>query len=358
MQSHMTDRLDLVVLAWLWCQQGKPAKASKVETAIKPLVPTGSAKSPAESSLARLVQATHAESIQAKKGKPDFRITPAGQQRISEVLKRDSLPAGKTPFKALVENWFSAIAANLPIPSPDKKAQKDFSDLLKIAVCATQFHLDLPLNLGPIPARLHLLKLALSRANNIPPEKIHLKKMPTDGELLALVVGPLLQEPDTAAGKLDKLIASKASAILNVSSPLKIKSGVVRQWLNQPAHPPAPDVAPVEQKPAFDLKSFAKHVVEAAKEVARTNPRAVSNLGDKVLVHFVHQAYEKWFAPMPIDIFKQHLSDANGDLLVLVREDMIPEDRRQEFLDSEVRRGPSSYHYIRIGSLGVSHGGV
>jgi hypothetical protein len=347
------DRLDLIVLAWLSCQQDKPAKSARLETALKPLVPVGNAKSSAESSLARLVHAAHAEEIKAKKGKSDYRITPEGQQKLCEILKRDTLPA--SPFKALLEQTFSAIALELPIPASDKKAQKDFGDLMKLAICARRFKLDLPTDQGPVAAKLQLVKLAISTANGVAISKIHLKKLPTDGELLALVVGPLLQEPETAAGKLEKLIASKVSAILNVTKPTQIKSGVVRWWLNQPE-----SVAPQTDEPAeaFDLKSFARHVIEAAREVARTNPRAVSNLGDKVLVRFVHQAFETWFNPMPIDLFKQHLFDANGDLLVLVREDMIPEDRRQEFSESEVRRGPSFYHYIRIGSLGVNHGGV
>jgi hypothetical protein len=356
-QVH-SDRLDLIALAWLWCQQGKAVKAAKLETAIKPIVPTGTAKTLAEASLNRSVQTGSAEEIPAKKGKGDFRITPAGQQRVREALKRDALPAGKTPFKALLEFSFAAIAENLAIPGSDKKTQKDFFDLLKIAICARHFALDVPLDQGPAAAKLHLLKLALSRANAVPPEKIHLKKVPTDSELLALVVGPLLSEPDTAAAKLEKLIVSKASAILNVTKPAQIKPGVVRRWLSQPAIVAESTAIPAETPAALDLKTFANHVVEAAKEVSRTNPRAVSSLGDKVLVHFVWQAYERWFAPMRLEAFKQHLSDANGDLLVLVREDMIPEDRRQEFLESEVRRGASCYHYIRIGSLGVQHGGI
>jgi hypothetical protein len=356
-QAH-PDRLDLIALAWLWCQQGKAAKSAKLETALKPVVPTGTAKALAEASLNRLVQIGSAEEIPAKKGKSDFRVTSAGQQRVCEALKLSALPAGKNPFKLLLESPFAAMAENLAIPGSDKKAQKDFFDLLKIAICARQFNLDLPLDQGPAAAKLHLLKLALSRANEVLPEKIHLKKLPADSELLALVVGPLVGEPDTAVAKLEKLIVSKVSAILNVTKPAQIKPAVVRRWLHQPAPVSEPVAAAVETVPAFDLNVFANHVVEAAKEVARTNPRAVSSLGDKVLVHFVWQAYERWFTPMPLDVFKQHLSDANGDLLVLVREDMIPEDRRAEFAESEVRRGASCYHYIRIGSLGVQHGGI
>ena len=48
------DRVDLVVLAWLWCQRGKPAKAAGVAKGVGTLMPAGLGAQWAEASLDRL----------------------------------------------------------------------------------------------------------------------------------------------------------------------------------------------------------------------------------------------------------------------------------------------------------------
>jgi hypothetical protein len=96
-------------------------------------------------------------------------------------------------------------------------------------------------------------------------------------------------------------------------------------------------------------------VLAAAKAVACDGGPGVSSLGDKVLVHYAWRQYEKTYGPLPLERFKQNLSEVNGNHLVLAREDLIPGERAQEFSQSEVRTGASRYHYIRISNPRDSH---
>src|SRR5215204_3550139 len=101
MQTQVNeDRLDAVVLAWLWCQRGKPATPAAATTGVKAMLAPGSAGELLPAALERLVRAGHVERIEpAKKGaKPTFRITPTGERRAREFLRREDLPAGARPF--------------------------------------------------------------------------------------------------------------------------------------------------------------------------------------------------------------------------------------------------------------------
>ena len=48
------DRLDTVVLAWLWCQRGKPATPAAATTGVKAMLPAGSAVQLVPAALERL----------------------------------------------------------------------------------------------------------------------------------------------------------------------------------------------------------------------------------------------------------------------------------------------------------------
>lgn len=108
--------------------------------------------------------------------------------------------------------------------------------------------------------------------------------------------------------------------------------------------------------PIVTDKAFAHNAQAAAQRVSARGPGApgVSSLGDKVLVSHAHAEYEKAHGAMPLATFKQRLSDVNGDDhgVSLVREDLVPAERAGEFAASEVKRGASSYHYIRTGKPG------
>ncbi len=287
--------------------------------------------------------------------------------RAAQFAGMEQPPASKTPFKTLLDTVIPAAALNLPAPASDLKSRNAFAKLALIAVCARHFSLDVPMETAAA-AKLGLVKASLARASGVAVTKIHLKKLPP-GELPALIAGPLLGEPETAAANIDKLIEAKAFALLGISKSGQLKSAVVKLWLCDGAHPLVAEVVPAlppataparAHEPVAptvqDLSLFARNVLHAARDAARANPRALSNLGDKILVRPVWEHFTRIFGAMPLDLFKQQLAEANGDHLVLVREDMIPVERAAEFADSEVCRGASSFHYIRIGSLGVTHG--
>lgn len=120
-----------------------------------------------------------------------------------------------------------------------------------------------------------------------------------------------------------------------------------------------PNPPTLETKPHAPIvtdKSFARNAQAAAQRVSARGPGApgVSSLGDKVLVSHAHAEYEKAHGAMPLAMFKQRLSDVNGDDhgVSLVREDLVPAEKAGEFAASEVKRGVSSYHYIRTGKPG------
>ncbi len=363
MQSEVNEeRLELVVLAWLWCQTGKPATAASLATAMKPMVPQGAAQSLAPTALERLVTSARAERIQParKTAKASFKITESGQAYVSRRLGRTSLPVSTRPFGSISTYELPAIASGLPLPQTDKKSQKTFTALLPLAVCIQQLDLPVPLDRGLDVAKLELVKLALSRMSHVPTDRIYLKKL-TDGVLPALVVGPLLGEPETKAAKLDQLLAAVVCKILDHCQAKQIKFAVVKRWLGVRA--PTPSAPPLD--PAglgahadsyADPATFSRQALAAAQAVAHVGGAGVSNLGDKVLVHYAWRQYERTYGPLPLERFKQNLSEVNGTQLVLVREDLIPEDRAQDFSDSEVRTGASRFHYIRVSNTGGSHG--
>jgi len=408
MQTPVNEqRLDAVALAWLWCQRDKPATEAKLATAIKAMVPEGSAKDLASTAMDRLINTGRAEQITTGKRKAaaSIRITAAGGTSVCRWIGRTQLPAGASPFGSICTYELPAIASGLPLPQADKKSQKAFTGLLPLMVCARHYNLPVSLESGPVAAKLELVKVALSRTSHVAAERIYLKKLP-GGALPALVVGPLLGEPGTAIGNLDKLIVAAACKILTPCKPAQIKLGIIRRWLvDEPAalipspgtpafgseaqarrgegqggglagsgrsdsmryletSPPPPQPSPgvpgeggkpslraATQASPIDLPTFSRQALAAAKAVAREGGPGVSSLGDKVLVHYVWRQYEKTFGPLPLERFKQNLSDVNGDHLVLAREDLILGDRAEEFSQSEVRTGGSRYHYIRVGNL-------
>lgn len=119
-------------------------------------------------------------------------------------------------------------------------------------------------------------------------------------------------------------------------------------------NPPTLETKP--HAPIVTDKAFAHNAQAAAQRVSAHGPGApgVSSLGDKVLVSHVHAEYEKAHGAIPLATFKQRLSDVNGDDhgVSLVREDLVPAEKAGEFAASEVKRGASSYHYIRTGKPG------
>jgi hypothetical protein len=377
------QRLELVALAWLWCQRDKPATEAKLATGIKAMVPEGSAKALASAAIERLIQAEHAEYIPSGKKKPSqFKITAAGESAVRQRLQISELPAGASPFGSISSCELPAIASELPLPGGDNKSRKEFAGLLPVMVCVRHFNLQIPLESGPVTAKLELVKLALSRLSQVSADRIYLKKLPT-GPLPALVVGPLLKEPGTAIANVDKLLVATACKILSPCKPAQIKFGIVRRWLfemgvesaarsdvmreadvTQPPPRPSPGVPGEGEKfPAqihprtspSDLAAFSRQALAAAHAVADAGGPGVSSLGDKVLVHYAWRQYEKTYGPLPLDRFKQNLSLVNGEHLVLVREDLIPGERAQEFSQSEVRTGESRFHYIRVSNLRDSH---
>lgn len=362
------DRLDGVVLAWLWCQRGKPATAAALATGVKAMLPAGAASDLAKASLGRLTAAGHVERIEPakKRGAATFRATPAGERRAAEMLGRDDRPAGVRPFATLANFDLPARAAGLPVPA-DKKAQLAFGKLLSVALTARRYGLDVPLTAGPEAAKVAMVKLALARAAGVPVDRFHLKKLPA-GELPALVVGPLIGHPAKTTSGLDELLKSVASDLLGVSPGAQFKPAIVRQWLSADGGGaaraadagPAPEsqVATVVSPPGADgppaappdvsAEQFVDQVRRAVAGAARAGGPGVSNLRDKVLVAAAWRRHGQLFGTVPLDRFKRRLSAVNGELVDLVREDLVPADRVDEFRESEVRNGASVYHYIRV----------
>ncbi len=361
------DRLDKLALAWLWCQGDKAATPAAVATGVKAMLP--SATTPAEtvaSTLARLVTAGEVERIEAaKKGaKPTYKTSASGARRAMEFLGRRDRPGGSRPFGALASYDLPALAAGLTIPAANKKEQAAFGKLLPVAVSVRHHRIDVPLDKGPDAAKVALVKLALSRAGGVAAGEIHLKKLP-GGELPALVVGPLLGQPRTAATNIDKLLAEVANGCLGITKAAQLKAAVVRQWLTAENENAPDNAGPVTSAPAdaqslakpppersgaveVDLPTFIRQLHAAVADVARNGGAGVSNLRDKVLVNAAWRRYEQLFEPIPIDQFKRRTLDAGGSQIDLVREDLIPVDRAAEFHEAEVRAGASTYHYIRV----------
>jgi hypothetical protein len=348
--SINTDRLGLVVLAWLWCQRGKPVKEAAIATAMKTALGDASFKQSIPAVLDRLVAAGDVERIApaTKKGKSEFKIAAQGESRAADFLGRRELPAGAKPFAALGAGALPAIALGVAIPGEDKKSQAAFGKLAPVAVCARRFMLEIPLDQGPDAAKVALVKLALAKWNGVPAGKIHLKlKKAPAGELPALVVGPLLEINATAATNLDKLIDSIAAGILNAGKPsaAQIKAAVLRRWVSDEsaskAEPTvdsarmkaeAPAIAPTQSAPPAQAKNriddppadstpahapasvsphpshhaetpgqtFEQKVHLAAKAVVSTDRRGLNNLGDQALIHYCWREYQRLFGAIPI----------------------------------------------------------
>src|SRR4051794_31512017 len=119
MESQLNkERLDLLVLSWLWCQRGKPAAEGAPVKGVKPLLPPAVAVQGVLAALDRLVQAGHVERIApaTKKGKPTFRLSESGERRVAESLGRSEPPAGKTPFATVAGVLLPSIALQLASP--------------------------------------------------------------------------------------------------------------------------------------------------------------------------------------------------------------------------------------------------
>ena len=345
------DRLDLLVLIWLWCQRGKPAKQTGVVTGIKSFLVDGSASELVAIALERLAGQIDRIAPAKKRGIPEYRINPVGHARVTTFLEMQDPPSGAKPFTPVSNVILPAKVMRLPIP-PDKKALAAFGKLLPLAICVQHFGLEIPMDQGRDAAKLTLVKLGLAKWNGVPVERIYVKKLPS-GELPALIAGPLLDAGGTAATNLDKIIEASAGKILHVTQTAKMKMAVVRCWLYDDGQASKPTAASnsrdVGPAPSREGKQFAAQVRAAAKSVASTGGVGVNNLGDQVLIEYCWREYQRLFGAIAFEHFREHLVEANNRReLVLVREDLIPEGRSVEFRESEVLVGASSYHYVRI----------
>ena len=327
-------RLELTVLAWLWCQKSSAAQ-DKIDKSIEPLSITDA--------LQRLVavgevERTESKGTKRKPGKLMFAIAESGIERVREQFKRAS-PPKSTPFQSLLAGPLAAMALEVAIPGSDTEL-KVFKKLLPIAVCVRRLGLSIPLDKGTDAAKLAMIAMSLGRLYDPPAASLPIKKLPT-GELPALVIAPLLGIPATHAAfaSIDKLFESTSLGLMEVGKIGDLTARLVRGWLMTGSAKPA---AP------FDLESFSRKAMAAARDVVETGGAGVSNLRDQVLVASVWERYGKLFGPMSLDVFKRSLRDANGDHVILVCEDRVPADREREFRESEVRTGASVYHYLRI----------
>ena len=273
------QRLDLLVLARLWCAGEKPIKPGAVVTSLKAFSADALADA-VNRSIDRLMSDQKIERIApTKKGaKPEFKISPNGSANLRSRL--GSLPATVPTFLAFSNSYLAAQATGLPVPM-DAKSLKAFGKLLPAEICARHHHFAIPLDVGPDPARLALVKLALARSQDLPTDAIWLKKLPA-GELPALVVAPLLGLKGTKASNLDKLLESEACRILNVSKPSQIRLGAIRLWLTGRSND-KPDALAEEKTNSFATepaaKDFAVAVLTAARKAAHLDRRAVNNFG-------------------------------------------------------------------------------
>lgn len=346
--NWQSERIETVVLAWLWCQKS-PADAAKVAKAIAPLL-TGDADDATRAALDRLTAAGAVTRTEKKtpKGKPpkaDYAIAKPGVRRAQAFSGRQA-PPKTTPFPALLAGPFAAIALELPVPASDADL-KAFKKALPLAVCVRP--LGVSLADGADAAKCTILARALNRLFD-PPAKLTFKKLPSGEATMIAMASELGIPPDRLAFKtVDSLIGAAALREADVTKAAEIPVALVRRWLSggAPADMSAPSAvvnAPTTIPPA----SFARDVLAAARDVVATNGRGVSNLRDQVLVGAVRERYASLFGEIAMDEFKRHLRDVSGGEVMLVCEDRIPADRLQEFRESEVRIGASVFHYIRV----------
>ncbi len=317
------DRLDLLTLAWVWCG-GKPVAAAAVQKGLKAYLPSGADVAASLDRLSAAGDVGRAEVPVKGRGKPKpptFAATGAGQSRAAAAFGR----SGPAKFATLSKLELPAVAAALPPPGTAAALRK----LLPLAVVGAEIGVDLPLADGAEASKLHLVRLAVARAQGIDVRRVHLKKVPA-GELPAIVAGPLLGATGTAAATLDKLVEATACNAVDAATAGQLPTAVVRRWL----------AAGDRSSPAFD----AAAVLAAARRAA-ADRRVTTNLGDKVLVEAVWAAYGHG----SLDDFKRRLAAANGAGVDLFAEDLVPADRRDEYDRSAVRVGPTAYHYVRIG---------
>lgn len=330
----MNDRLENVILTWFVSQQGKAKKATDVAKALASL---GSAVDPAPL-LDELAARGQLERIESKKKGPvSFALTAVGQQRVAGVLSQS--PSAPKLTWAVLSKRLAAVALAIDPAVAGSLKPAALGKLLLCAVVIRELKLDVPLDQGDKAALLMLVKLALARWNNVPVEKVYLKKLPT-GELPALVAAPLLGQAGTAVGKIDKLIEACALQRLGITSTKGLDAAILRRWIGGGGE--------TNRLPVSDPRHFAGNVLAAAHAIARDGGPGLSNLKDKVMIHPCWQRFGQMFGELPLDEFKRQLSRANGDGVILVCEDLITDARRSEFAQSEVRVGTSSYHYIRL----------
>lgn len=351
------DRLQAVVLAWLMGQKQKKAGMDPMLKALRKILPAGLDQGRIEGALSRSVDTSRVQRIppKTKKGKPAFELNAAG-----EVFVRQTIGTGPNDelltLKLLIEREAPLRALDCALPPTVKLTAAALGKFLHLAICVRHFDLPIPLAHGLNAGYLAMIKLALARSNGVEPDQIYLNKLPTGGVLLALIAGPLVDQRGNKAKDLAGLLSGAALNIVGVTDAKKLPAALFHQWLLAPSERgPANQTDSQQPSPAFDLAIFSANVLAAARALADADDDGVSNLRDKVLIAACWRKYQEMYGPIALEQFKSQLLGAQGKALSLVKEDLIPEERRREFEESLTRRGTSELHYVLIDQNGMTH---
>lgn len=336
-----------LVLARLLVAPDKGATLAQVRKDLDPLVAhrwTGAAWTERlERSLDQLESDGSVVRKKPLKGKIDsFVLAPEGRTRALELLDLEALPP-KTTWGALKKSFLPARALGLPGPKGERL--KTFASEVGFKAAVLRARFDLPLSEYPKAGDAD--NALLWKLLGFPE---HCTKKLSVAALKSAVLqrelgGHAATKP---AEQHNQFVAKTLGARRPKADELRLS--LLRQWIDQDAA--APPAAPATNGPppqvdeAQALKTFAAHVLAAARSSSS------GRFGDKVFIAHVWRAarHDPALGSLGLDEFKHRLGEANQvRLLDLSRADMVEAMDPADVRESETRYQGATYHFVRAG---------
>ncbi len=332
--SETYTPLEQVVLGRLLVAGEKGATPSDLKKALDPLVGHRWAGAAFTEGLRQVLGTLEAKGLTTtvRKGKSErTHLTTRGQRAGLEVVGIDQLPP-KTTWDKLRKTYLAARA--LGLPTPKDAAAKSFGNDNGFKAALLKARFDLPIS--DYPSFDQALDALAWKLLELPPQKKFDVKT-----VKAALIRRALGDAKEIDPKLDpkkeatKLLAQKVGARQSGKDELRLAA--LREWI---------DGKETSPQPPFDLHTFARRVVEAA----RLSP--TGRFGDnKVFVVHVWRLLQNdpTLAGMTPDDFKNRLAEANNArLLDLSRADLVEAMNPHDVALSEVRYQGATFHFVRI----------
>lgn len=269
-------------------------------------------------------------------------ITPEGEARAMAFLRVESLPEKKA-WEAIRNGHLMAVALGLPAPNPDQLKKLISAAGLKGSLLRSKFEL----KIAEFPSVAEAADALAWKLLGIDSAA----KFTRDACLAALAFHPqtsvsglfegeagLIVDPKKAVER----IVTKSVGARNANA-AELRGAAIRTWIESlgvsstvPAPPPPPP---------FDLPTFAKHALGAARQT----PREGRFGENKVFISHAWQASQTdpILAGLDLGEFKTRLAEANqARLLTLSRADLVEAMNTSDVQASEIRHMGASYHFI------------